>query len=401
MDVKTNGLGKKVVSLALLGATTSLMAMYGEHAYLYKDPRIMGMGGANVAVGGYSTSVFSNPAGLASIKKEHGMVVDLLGIGVSASVDNAQNLIDDIDAAGDDAGEMVDVLTKYSGENFHLGVDNYTAISRNGDAFAWSIGFLSAVDANFVTYGNGSSTGGLLDTTTRIYGGVVVGVAKPYETEIGHLDVGFSVKYISQISYEGSLTVADLVDDNNDLEQQFRDKYEKESTGIGLDIGVAYHPFKESGWDPVFGLSVLNIGSMSMDDAYGGQPLTVNVGVSVTPELSFLNELVFAVDYMDLFNANKIRLYDYSTNENEVQYTDYEESDFMKRLRVGVGVGLFDTWLISTKLNAGLYQGAYTAGLDFQLAILKLNVATYQEQLGTGGVDIPDRRYMAKLAIGW
>ncbi len=390
---------KKALSLALFGTTSSLMAMYGEHAYLYKDPRIMGMGGANVAVGGYSTSVFSNPAGLASIKKEHGIVVDLLGIGVNVSGENVQNLIDDIDAANTDE-EMTQVLSDYSGDNFHFGIDNYTAISKNSEAFAWSIGLLSAVDANIMVHGNGSDNGGFIQSTSRAYGGIVLGVAKPYSTEIGHLDVGFSVKYISQYSYEGSLTVSELLDDN-DMEENFRDKYETQSTGIGLDIGVAYHPFKESGWDPVFGLSVLNIGSMDMDDAYGGQPLTVNVGVSVTPEVSFLNELVFAVDYMDIFNANKIRLYDYSTNENEVQYTDYEESDFMKRLRVGVGVGLFDTMFIATKLNAGLYQGAYTAGLDFQLAILKLNVATYQEQLGTGGVDIPDRRYTAKLAIGW
>ena len=53
------------------------MAMYAENASLYKDPRIMGMGGANVAVGAYSTSVFSNPAGLTNIKKDHGFVVDL------------------------------------------------------------------------------------------------------------------------------------------------------------------------------------------------------------------------------------------------------------------------------------------------------------------------------------
>ena len=92
---------KKIISIALLGATTSLMALGAEHAYLYKDARIMGMGGANVAVGGYSTSVFSNPAGLANIKKDHGFVVDLLGLGVSTS-ENTSDFISDIDEASED-----------------------------------------------------------------------------------------------------------------------------------------------------------------------------------------------------------------------------------------------------------------------------------------------------------
>ena len=400
MSTNINNFGKKIVAFTLLGATTSLMALYGEHAYLYKDPRIMGMGGANVAVGGYSTSVFSNPAGLASLKKDHGIIVDLLGVGVSVSGDSMQNLVDDIDAAGDDTEQMVNVLSEYSGENFHAGVDNYTAISKNSDAFAWSVGLLGAADANIMVHGNGSGSGGFVESSSRVYAGVIVGIAKPYNTEIGHLDVGFSIKYISQYSYEGALTVSDLVNNNDDLVQQFRDDYETQSSGIGLDIGVNYHPFPDNGWNPVFGISVLNIGDMSMDDAYGGQPMTVNVGVSATPELSFLNKFVVAVDYMDIFNANQIRIYDYSTN-GEVQYTDYDESDYMKRLRVGVGVGLFDTWFISTTLNGGLYQGAYTAGLDFQLAVFKLNFATYKEQIGSGDVDISDRRYMAKLAIGW
>ena len=38
---------KKIITMALLGATTSLFALGAEHAYLYKDARIMGMGGAS------------------------------------------------------------------------------------------------------------------------------------------------------------------------------------------------------------------------------------------------------------------------------------------------------------------------------------------------------------------
>lgn len=393
---------KKVISLALLGATTSLMAMYAEQAYLYKDPRIIGMGGANVAVGAYSTSVFSNPAGLTNIKKEHGYVVDLLGVGISAS-DRIRDFMDDLDDVEDDDTEaMTDVLDKYNGKHFHLGLSNYSSVSKNSDMFAWSIGILTASDVNLMSHANGSSEGGLLGTTSRVYGGIVLGGAKPYETKYGRFDVGVGLKYITQKSYEGVLTVSELVDNGDeDIADTLQKKYEKKASGIGLDLGVTYHPFQDSSWHPVFGLSILNIGSMNMDDNYGGQPLTVNIGASVTPEVPYIEKLVIALDYVDLFNANKLRMYEINEVNNQILYTDYATSDFMKNVRLGVGVGLIDSTYFSATLNLGLYQSSYTAGLDMMITVLRLNFATYEEQVGTGSVDISDRRYLAQIGIGW
>ena len=389
---------KQIISMALLGATTSLFALGAEHAYLYKDARIMGMGGANVAVGGYSTSVFSNPAGLASIKKDHGFVVDLLGLGVSASA-KTSDFISDIDEADTDE-EMTDVLQKYAGEHFNISVDNYTAVSKNSDEFAWSIGLLTAVDVNFQAHPNGSTSGGLLATTSRAYGGVVLGAAKPYDTEYGRVDVGVGLKYITQQSYEGSLGINELLDDTVDIGDKLQDKYEQESSGFGLDIGVTYYPLADSFWNPAFGLSILNIGSMDMDDNFGGQPMTVNIGASVTPEVAYVDKLVLAIDYVDMFNANVTRMYNYS-DSGEVTYTDYEESDIMKRIRLGASACIMDTSYFSTTLKLGMYQAAYTAGVDMEITAIKLSFATYEEQVGTGSVDIPDRRYMAQIGIGW
>ena len=392
-----NSIGKKIVSMALLGATTSLMAIYAEHASLYKDPRVMGMGGANVAVGAYSTAVFSNPAGLANIKKEHGFVVDLLSIGGSMSPEiiNFMDDMSNLDTAADTATEdLLNTLGDYAGMPFHLGIDNYTAISKNSDLFAWSIGILAANDTNFMAHPNGGSQG-LVTVTSRTYGGLVLGAAKPYETEFGRLDVGVSLKYISQVSYEGGLSVTDLLSD--DMADVITEKFENEGTGIGIDLGVTYFPFVDNYWHPAFGMSIMNIGSLSMDDQYGGQPMTVNIGASITPEVPFINKLVVAVDYVDLLNANTIREYNIDDNS----YTDYEEADFMKRLRIGVSLGLYDSWLLSSTVNLGLYQAAYTAGVNIELTLFKLNFATYQENIGTTATPVEDRRYMAQLGFGW
>jgi len=390
---------KKIILSALLGATTSLMALGGEHAYLYKDPRIMGMGGANVAVGGYSTSIFSNPAGLAQIEKSHGYVVDILGLSATAS-SGISDFLDDIDSAGEDTNEMTKVLQKYAGEHFHAGVDNYMAVSKNSDYFAWSVGLLAAADINLQAHPNGSTNGGLLATSSRVYAGVVLGAAKPYDTEYGRVDLGVSLKFISQNSYEGVIGVSELTNPDEDIGEYLQNKYEKSSSGFGLDLGVTWYPFADNYWNPAFGMSILNIGSMGMDDNFGGQPLSVNIGASVTPEVAFVNKLVLAIDYVDMFNANTVRIYELSTN-NDISFTDYSESDFMKRIRLGASTRLIDNSYFATTLNLGLYQGAYTAGIDLQLTVLKLNFATYEEQVGTGSVDISDRRYMAQIGIGW
>jgi hypothetical protein len=396
---------KKILSLALLGASTSLFALYAEHASLYKDPRIMSMGGANVAVGGYSTSVFSNPAGLAQIKKEHGIVVDLLSIGMNYSPD-AQDFVDDLNDVETDADinpnantDLTNVLRKYSGEPFHIAINNYTSVSKNSDAFAWSVGLLAATEFNFMPHAEGGSQG-LLATSSRGYGGVVLAAAKPYDTGYGRLDVGVGLKYVSQQSYEGVLDINDLlVDEDEDIADILENKYETKSSGVGIDLGVTYYPNFDQFWNLAVGMSIMNIGSLDMDDNYGGQPMTVNIGASISPEVSFLSHFKFAVDYVDMLEENKLRMYDGTAST--VQYTDYDESDFMKRLRLGASLGVFDNSIISTTLNAGLYQGSPTYGLDFHLTVLRLTFASYEEQIGTGDTDIADRRYMGHLSISW
>lgn len=385
---------KKIISLALVGATTSLFAMYAEHASLYKDPRVMGMGGASIAVGGYSTSIFSNPAGLTNINKDHGFVVDLLGLGGSATPE-AMDFLSDFNDADGDSVLIGNVLKEYTGEHFHIGISNYSSISKNSDLFAWSVGILAASDSNFMTHSDLSLT-----STSRVYGGLVLGAAKPYDTKFGRIDVGVSAKIIQQESYEGTLTVIDLIG-TDDLAADIENKLESD-TGIGIDIGAIYYPsYLPSEYDFLnlaIGASVMNIGSISMNDNFGGQPTTVNLGVSISPEIKFLDKLVVAIDYVDLFNANEFRLYN-----SDGSYTDYEESDIMKRVRFGVGIGLIDSTFFSTTLNFGMYQANYTAGVNMEILAIKINLATYAEEISTAGIgeDTADRRYMAQIGLGW
>ncbi|SFV75366.1 hypothetical protein MNB_SM-3-386 [hydrothermal vent metagenome] len=396
---------KKILGISLF-TTTSLMAMYAENAYLYKDPRIMGMGGANIAVGSYSSAVFTNPAGLINIKKSDGFVVDIFNIGASGSTNTKSFVNDlitteDIDDDNERTKAEVDLAKKYSGEHFHTDTTSYLALAKNSENFAWSIGVLSAQDSNIMLHAN---TPKIAEVNARGYANVIAGIAKEYNTEIGNLNVGMSFQYMKGKSYEGILGISELRDDDNDNQSvgdKLRARYENEYSAFGVNLGAIYKSsFKIKNHDlhPSFGLSVLNIGSMDLDGEYGHQPLTVNLGVAIQPKIKYINEFTLAADYVDLFNANKLRIYNY---REKVDYTDYDTSAGIKHFNLGMRMNFVDNKWFETTLMTGLYQGSYTAGLDMRLLVFRLNLATYEEQVGDTTTTISDRRYMVKLGISW
>jgi len=395
---------KKILPLSLIAFSSLLYADFSTQEFLYKDPRVMGMGAANTAVGGYSTAVFYNPAGLINIKKEHGWEVELLGVSVSSSKD-VKSFADDIKDADTDQ-EVSDVVKKYSGDAFNITASNYTSVSyHTEDDLALSIGVLISTDTNFIPHAN-SGANGLVETHSRGYGGVILGAAQTFRDVVpGKLTVGVGAKYITQKSYEAALDAGEISAHSDDLMGYLQDTYEVDNSGFGIDLGLLYEPNISSdvdSWHPTFGLSVMNIGTLNFDDAYGAQPMTVNAGISVSPEVSFLNSFSMAVDYVDMFNAQQARVVDYVGGTPKDLYTNADvDFDVMQHIRAGVKAGLFDnSWAMMT-LSGGLYQGAYTAGLDLQLTVLKIQLATYQEQLGAKTGQLEDRRYVLGLGIGW
>jgi len=392
---------KKIVLAVVLGAT-SLFGAYSENAYIYKDPRIMGMGGTNVAIGGYSTSIFSNPAGIRQISQKHGWEVELLGLGVNGSSDikNFKDDYDKADANKNDNYDTGDVLNKYSGKYFHVGASNYSSLSKNDKETAFSIGLLQAADVNFIPHANGGSEAPL-ELHARGYGGVTFALAHNFKmSDTSSVDIGLGIKGIAQKSYEGGLSITEFETQSNDdnLTDYVQAKYEKSSTGFGADIGVIYNFAKNSFWRPKVGLSLLNLGNLSMDENYGKQVMTLNAGFSISPEVGTIDHLTLGADLVDLLDAQETRAYAYNTN---LVTTTKENADLMKKLRLGASLGVIDNQWFMLTLNGGLYQGSYSAGFDTQLTLVKVAFATYAEEIGTQTHSWEDRRYMMTIGLGW
>ena len=162
---------KKWIMPALIGFTLAPLSNAADLPYLYKDMRIMGMGGANVASGGYSSSVFANPAGIINLPNDHGLIVEFLGINVTASAD-ASDIVNDLSDAidSDNEDEIIDVLEMYSGQRTHIDIANYSSVSSNQGNYAWSVGLLAATDVNLTPHAN--SIDGILEVQSRGYGGL-------------------------------------------------------------------------------------------------------------------------------------------------------------------------------------------------------------------------------------
>ena len=384
---------------ALAGLTLAPLCNASDFAYLYKDSRIMGMGGANVSSGGYSSSVFSNPAGIANLPTDHGLIVDLLGINATASdgaIDIVSDLSDAIDSDNED--EIIDVLEKYSGQRTHIDVANYSSVSNKHGNTAWTFGFLAATDVNLTPHAN--SVDGILEVQSRGYAGFTSAYAHTFEKlGRGDLHVGLGAKYITQKSFEGAISPADLVS-GDDLGDEIRDKMETDNSGFAVDLGAIYQFHTEGNIKPAIGLSIMNVGSVDFEDSYGGQPTTVNIGASIEPNISFIKKTRIALDYIDVFNANKYRIYNLDEND-EVSYTDYEDTDFLKRLRFGISGLVYDNSWSSLEVSGGLYQGTYTAGIDFTATVFRLGLTTYEEQTGPQSGDESDRRYSLNLSVVW
>ena len=383
--------------------SSTLLAMYSEQAYLYKDTKTMGMGGATIAVGGSSTSLFYNPAGLSSMEKKDDYIVDLFSLqgGVSKDINN---FIDDLDEAmqSEDTNEVESTLQRYNGEHFHGDLSIYTALSKVNRNDAWSIGLFIAEDINLMGHIDGCiNSSSCLESTSRKYGGIVTGYSKTLLTDYGRFDIGIGGKFILQHSYEGLIAVDKLATEDDFL--IYLDKnYKKEAFGWGIDLGTIYHLSTENFWHPTIGISLLNIGNMKMDNNYGKQPSTLNIGCAIAPDIAYPYKLVVAFDYVDILNGNKLRLYNKTYGKYDgIGVTEYDEKDFTRRTRVGIKAEVikqqgFDLWL-----SGGLYQGSYTFGLNTTYSIATLSFATYEENLGYDPVQYKDRRYSLQIGIEW
>jgi hypothetical protein len=130
-------------------------------------------------------------------------------------------------------------------------------------------------------------------------------------------------------------------------------------------------------WDPTVGVDLQNITDLDFKEK-GIHPMQLNVGAAIHPEIGFIKAIV-ALDFVDITRQLGT------------------DDDLLKRTHLGAELK-FPKVL---SLRLGVNQGYFAGGVTLDLWILRLDVATFSEELGSFAGQRPDRRTLAQLSLGW
>ena len=352
---------RKISFLTILFVFVSGVCLATEYPYIYKGFRPMGMGGAFVAVSNDANALFYNPAGLADIEKIN---ASIFGLEVEAGKD-AYNLYKDaLDTDFSNSDETAKFLSDHIGDHSHLGftiVPSYTMPRFAFAVFGTAITDLEVRDSQYPK----------LDTKVQSDIGFGAGYAHPFLEN--NLLVGASFKYDYRQSLTEEYTIADL---SGKLIDTIKDDLNKGS-GILVDLGVIY---KLGKWDlpnTRFGITGNNLIGSSLGDA---KDLDEHVDIGFAQDIDLkVTKATFAIDYVDIFQ----------------QFS--EDNDYAKRIRLGGEFQFIDILFV----RAGLYQGYFTAGLNLEARVVKLDLLTWAEEIGAYSGQRVDRRYAARIFFGF
>jgi hypothetical protein len=363
-----------VLMLMLPSAVFAANATMREYPTLYKSPRAMGMGGAYTAIGGRADSLFYNPAGLANMPRDKGWEVNLLNLSAELGKD-AKNFFRDIQNANDtpdlngdgktddDQQKAVnEVLSNYRGQNLHVAAADFTSIGKNYESFAFAVGTLANVRID-------------ADAT---YGGIA-GFSYPFTKQ---LDLGLSIKSLHRESVIKKITAREIVENQDNMDNYITEELRKKGGAVGIDAGALYKFAPDSWWRPSAGVSVMNIGDLDFKQA-GKVPMTVNAGFALHPNISWSRSWIIGVDYIDLLNSFP------------------QDTDMIKRIRMGTELQLFDILPVEMSVRLGLYDGYPTYGADIRLLTFLFSYTMYTAEVGAYAGQSKDTRQLFSFNFGW
>ncbi|NBV41741.1 hypothetical protein EBR96_03110 [bacterium] len=360
---------------------TAILLMGSIHAaeknLAFSNPRLMGMGGAGVAVATDESTLYLNPAGLARAAgpKIKGPRLRIeLGSEYTSSIDKVLKLKDTtdtklvsnligLDGSTNLAGQIASFTTKGFGIGAFVGSDIYSSIRH---------------DASL-------SLHGLTDA------GIAVGLAREFTIFGQSFDVGVSAKGIARsIIYNPStgenqvtLTDAQLLEVINTSNTSAKEKYAKtfSATGVGFDLGILTNITGPTIPTLTVGASVRNIGSNltgtrtvsgNVENVTVTLPMTTTIGLATTTKLPVVGDVNLAADY-----------------------TLSPADTFYTGLHLGVEKKIGEI----LSLRGGINQGYVVGGFGLDIMIVKFDYTFFAKEQGRYAGDTPDVYHSIQLGI--
>ncbi len=388
-----------ILIMFVFGIGSKVNAANFEYPVLYRDLRVVAMGGAAVAIGGSSIAVFHNPAGLSLINPKYGFEVKLpeISFGFSENAIDFYNDIKDaadtgdLDGDGDDADDKLiainNVLSDYMGENFFGKLDALLSIAKKHKKLAWTAGVFGGINSSAIVH-QGFGSEGVIEVKGLGATGAFLGLSYSFYKDI--ISVGTDVKllYVGYVNHD--FYPSEIVEHSDDMSDYLKDEVLQDGTSVTFDIGLICRPFPKSFLDPTFGFSIMNISEVTVSNNNEEEttvlPRTYNIGFSIRPKLSqrghFLQDLVLGVDLIDITKQ-------------------YEDEDWGKRLHMGGEIKLWNYRITTLTLRGGFYQGYPSYGAELKLFMFHFQFVSYAEEIGGYAGQCENRRYLFSTSLEW
>lgn len=345
-----SSVGILTVCLLFLACLSLQTVSAEEYRTFHRGVRPLGMGGAFTAVADDHNARYYNPAGLAS---SGGFSLGIFNPQISVSENSVDLLSDFEDTDTDDTNEVNNLLQKYLGENNNVkaSLDPYVGFKIKNIGMA--VTAIASTDINVNVHNPvwpRAYITGVVDTGAMVSAGMAVPL-------VPGLRVGASLKAIGRNSIDETYDATEIANQDVDFADRIEDDMESGS-GFGLDIGVLYSP---PDLIPFSDLTVAftgqNLPNMEFGDAIDTNS-QYNLGVALRQKFGIVT-LTEALDYMDI--------------------TDNLTGDESMEKKIHMGV---EAKIPILSVRVGINQGYATAGATVDFKMIKLDVATYGEEVG-------------------
>ena len=367
---------KIAVLLMLFLLSSSINLAYAgslyNYPYLFKGTRSLGMGGTFTAVGKDPEALFYNPAGLYEMGFQLAVFNPLIEVDQN-TLDLGKDLADAVNKNTDTEriNALTDIISKNMGKPLHLRFSLFPHVAVK-NVVVGAIG-QGIIDSRLH---NPLGSQGAVEVDGGYEYGPVLGLS--IGLPVTGLRLGVGAKYIFNTWIEEGFTIRQIATDGFD---PMKDKIAKND--FSFDVGLLYDiPVLES-INPKAGASLLDITDLNFQDKNGkGRkiPMRGNLGLSINPSLLSFMDVILAMDYQDITHNYK------------------QDSSTWKRIHMGTELGFLRHHLL---LRAGLNQGYPSAGVQFDLWILKLDYVYYSEEMGAYAGQDKDTRHMVQISLGW
>jgi hypothetical protein len=345
-----------MVPTAVVQAQTSPV---GEVREFFNGARMMGMGGAGIAVVNDETALLVNPAGLGKLRDFYGTIIDP-EVDASSTFPYVYKTGDvfapsDVQAVLDTHRETyyharAQIFPSLVVKNFGIGIFARQTL----DAYIDSTG------ANMQTY-YVSDLALLLGYNLRLWD--------------GRIKIGVTGKAISRVEIDKNLDTTGALDVGSNA---------SEGAAVGADVGVILTaPWT---WLPTLSAVVRDVGGTNFEAGSGLRMTTatrpnhidqdIDVALAVFPIHSNSTRSAFTLEYQKITAAS-------------------QATDKLRYAHVGYELNYSD--LLFFRL--GMNQRYWTAGVELSSEHTQVQVTSYGEDIGPDNAPIEDRRLILKFSF--